>query len=166
MTLATTVRGSILVILLMCSFHTATSQPGHKAQCGPLVRWRLPALTRIDSVPGENRDHSMLMTQARLNAIIVAAEAYCRNSGGAYPASLEEMLMPSPSAAAKLSRCRLEEHMLVDGWDDPIFYAVVDGRVVLRSAGADKRFSTRDDVGRPVPSDQHSESFTVAAECM
>jgi hypothetical protein len=125
----------------------------------------MPATDLIYKVPGESRDYATLMTQARLDAIIVAAEAYCRSNGGTYPASLEELLMPKATVAAKLSRCRLEEHVLVDGWGDPIFYAVVNGRLIISSAGADKRFSTRDDVGRPLPSDPHSESFSVADKC-
>jgi len=121
----------------------------------------MPDAMIVERTSSDARTADVLSTQARLDAIILSAEAYCRQSGGVYPANFEQMMAPPPS----ISRCRLHATDIVDGWGRPIFYAVVGGRTVIASAGSDGRFSTADDIARPEASDMHAEAFQIPAEC-
>ena len=134
--------------------------------CGPLVRWRMPATTVVERTRDEVRMYDVLVTQARIDAIVRAAEAYCRANHNAYPASIERLISPPPAISAQMARCRLPAEDLNDSWDRPIFYAIIQGHLIVRSAGPDGRFSTIDDIGLPEAADARtSETFDVAHEC-
>ena len=47
------------------------------------------------------------------------------------------------------SSCRINEEDLVDAWRTPIYYGLVEGRLLLTSAGRDRQFATTDDLGMP-----------------
>lgn len=134
--------------------------------CGALVRWRMPATTVVERTRDEARMYDVLVTQARVDAIILAAEAYCRANRNAYPASIERLISPPPAVLAQMAKCRLPAEDLNDSWDRPIFYAIIQGRLVVRSAGPDGRFSTIDDIGLPEAADARiSEAFDITHEC-
>lgn len=136
---------------------TALSQ----SPCGQLIRWKLPETMVVERTPGDTRSAGVLMTQARLDAIIVAAEAYCRLSNGSYPRTFEDMVIGLPG----MTNCTLDTMDVKDAWDQPIFYAPSGDRPMLESAGADGRFTTTDDIGWPNTSDIHVESFDLSREC-
>ena len=150
--------------VLSAQIPNATARVG--GGCGPLVVWKMPATDLIERTRDESRTYDVLMTQARIDAIIRAAEAYCRANHSAYPASIERLISPPPAILAQMARCRLTAEDLNDAWGRPIFYAIIEGRLVVRSAGADGRFSTIDDIGPPEPADARiAETVDIAHEC-
>lgn len=132
-----------------------------ESHCGPLVRWKLPETMVVDRTTQDDRTAGVLMTQARLDAIILAAEAYCRLNDGKYPRTFEEMMIGLPG----MTQCALDALDVSDAWDRPIFYAWSVNHPVLQSAGADGQFTTADDIGWPKSSDLHIESFDIPSEC-
>lgn len=163
--------GTCAALLVVCSV-SLTSQEQHRGReanrnksCGPLTRWKMPETTVVQATPSESRTHDVLVTQARIDAIILAAEAYCRLNGNVYPTTFQQMIEPPAKIAENMRGCRLDAENVVDSWDRPIFYAIVARRLVIKSAAGDGRFTTSDDIGRPDPTDQHVESFRIAEEC-
>lgn len=135
-------------------------------ECGAPVRWRMPATLVIERTREEIRMYDVLVTQARIDAIILAAEAYCRANHNAYPSSTERLISPPPAILPQMAKCRLAKEDLNDSWDRPIFYAIIDGHLVVRSAGPDGRFSTIDDIGLPEAADARiAETFDIGHEC-
>jgi hypothetical protein len=125
----------------------------------------MPETTVVEATAEESRTYDVLVTQARIDAIIVAAEAYCRLNANAYPAAFQEMIEPPSAISARMLGCRLDAEGVLDSWGKPIFYAVMAGRIIVRSAGADGRFTTEDDIGQPGRADAHVEAFDVGREC-
>lgn len=134
-------------------------------RCGPSLRWSMPATTTVEATSADSRTHDVRLTQARLDAIVLAAEAYCQLSGGRYPDSFEAMTNPAPAIAEGMPNCRLERHAIVDAWDRPIFFAITANGLLVVSAGADGVFTTADDIKLPVAGERHAESFDWQAEC-
>ncbi len=133
--------------------------------CGPLVRWRMPRTTVVEATPRDSRQIDVLVTQARIDAVILAAEAYCRLNRGVYPTTFEEMESPPDSFFAAMKMCRIDADASTDSWGRPIFYAVIAGRLIVHSAGMDGRFTTADDISIPLVEDQHAETFNIETEC-
>lgn len=130
--------------------------------CGPLRRWRLPEAMIVERSRDDARSADVLLTQARLDAIIRSAEIYCQVNNGQYPHTFEQMVAMMP----RTSECALEATDLVDAWDQPIFYAVSAGRPILWAAGEDGRFTTSDDIGWPTAADAHTELFELPTDCL
>lgn len=135
------------------------------AACGPLRRWKLPETTVVEKTIADSRSYDVLVTQARIDAIIAAAEAFCRLNAGTYPATYEELTHAPPEIDDKMPRCRLDPNDLTDAWGQPIFYSAEGGRLMVRSAGADGLFTTPDDVREPASNDPHIEEFDLKTEC-
>lgn len=151
------------VIVALSPIGRAQAQTAER--CGPALRWKMPATTIVEATEGDSRTHDVRMTQARLDAIVLAAEAYCQLSGGRYPASFEDMIHPTTAIAEGIRECRLDRHAIVDAWDRPIFFAVTADGLLVVSAGPDGVFTTADDIKLPVAGERHSESFDWRAEC-
>lgn len=121
----------------------------------------MPETTIVERTLQETRSHDVLATQARVDAFILAAEAFCRLSGGVYPEGVDQMLTPP----AAMWSCRLQASSLNDAWGQPIFYSVIRGELVVRSAGPDGRFATGDDIGTPTGAEAYAERFEIPDEC-
>lgn len=151
--------------ILSAQIPNATERAG-SGGCGPLSAWKMPATDLIERTRDESRTYDVLVTQARIDAIIRAAEAYCRANHNAYPSSIERLISPPPTILPQMAKCRLTKEDLNDAWDRPIFYAIIDGHLVVRSAGPDGRFSTIDDIGLPEAADAKiTETFDIVHEC-
>jgi hypothetical protein len=105
------------------------------------------------------------MTQARIDNILVASEAYCVATGGAYPSSFEELTAGLATFPDSLRRCELELSARLDAWERPIFFGRVNGYPFVRSAGEDGIFSTRDDIGVPDLISPYATTIRVPRDC-
>lgn len=149
-------------LVLGCLGQPAVVATGVGIACGPLYRWRMPSTTVVERTPEDSRTSDVLATQARLDAVILAAESYCRQHGGVYPENFEQMMTLPPAIA----KCDVGVTDLIDAWGRPIYYSVLAGHIVVASAGSDGLFTTADDIGRPAKSDPHAETFELPAECL
>lgn len=125
----------------------------------------MPASTIVEASGADARSGDVLTTQARVDALILAAEAYCRLNGGRYPQSLDAMASPPERFTSAMRNCRLSPESYFDAWSRPIFYGVIEERLVIRSAGVDGRFATADDISIPTELDRYVEEFSIAAGC-
>jgi len=137
------------------------ARPSRAEPCGPLVWWKLPALLVVERTEEDDRSSQVLTTHASVDVIIRAAETFCRRHGGVYPITFEEMSSVFPPE----SECALEPSDVTDGWGHPVFYGVVHGIPIVRSAGADGLFTTADDIGWPTAMDPHTAPFEIPGEC-
>ena len=69
--------------------------------------------------------------------------------------------MSGCSYVSRMNGCRFESSVLKDWWGRPIFYGVVDHKMVLTSAGPDGTFATDDDIGLPSASNPHAERYEL-----
>lgn len=150
----------VLALLPVGRVHAQTA-----ARCGSALRWKMPTATIVHATEGDSRTHDVRMTQARIDAIVLAAEAYCQLSGGRYPANFEDMMHPASTIAEGMRECRLDRHAVMDAWDRPIFFAVSANRLIVVSAGPDGVFTTADDIELPIAGERHAESFDWRSEC-
>ena len=127
--------------------------------------WSLPETLQISATPDEKRSFHVLLTQARINSIALAAAIHCRQPGGGYPATSVDLVLPESQLPSKWAACSLERDLLQDAWDRPIFYMAEEGRLLIVSAGPDGRFATEDDIGLPHSDDQHAEQMNLDSEC-
>lgn len=160
---ATLIGTALTLVLALSPVGRAHAQTAER--CGSALRWKMPATTIVQATEDDSRTHDVRMTQARIDAIVLAAEAYCQLSRGRYPASFEDMMHPSTSIAEGMPKCRLDRNAVVDAWDRPIFFAVTANRLRVVSAGPDGVFTTADDIELPAVGDRHAESFDWRAEC-
>lgn len=154
------------VLFVLAAAAPALAQQPSTATCGTLVRWRLPATLVVEATEADTRTHEVRVTQARIDGLAVAAEAYCRLADGEYPASLSDLMNPPDAFVEQMRQCPVKRHHLSDAWGRPIFYAVVGRRLIIASAGADGVFSTVDDIGLPALSDRHAETYDWRSECV
>lgn len=146
------------------SAERATSQA---PRCGQLREWSMPEDSRVNGSDSE-RTFALLVTQARISTIAVAAEAYCRRHGQ-YPSQFADIqlstmstLLNEPRASA---RCLVVREELNDGWGRPIFLDRIRGSLVVRSAGPDGIFTTSDDVALPTEKDSLSRDLVLPPAC-
>ncbi len=156
-------RHLALVPLLLVFFVLSCARPPLASRaCGDLVLWRLPETLVLT----ESRTAEELQTHARINLIKRAAEAQCRVAAGRYPPSLEVLAAPSQAVLAAVGRCVVDSALTRDGWSNPIEYRVEARRgLLIRSAGPDSVFGTKDDVGLPAEGSRYRKSFDVSREC-
>jgi hypothetical protein len=133
--------------------------------CGKLVRWAFPASTLVEQTAEDRRTEDELMTQARIANILVASEAYCVATRGTYPTTFEEISAGYANLPDTLRRCELEPSARLDAWERPIFFSRLNGVPVVRSAGADGIFSTRDDIGVPDPGGPFATQVRLPTDC-
>jgi hypothetical protein len=138
-----------------------TVTPGRS--CGALSLWSLQGDV-VTSTASDTRSIDTMRTQARIDLIALAAEAYC-SVQGTYPSGYEAMLDFKSRIPARLSNCALADDLLDDAWQRPIYYAVQGSHVQIVSAGPDGRFTTADDITLPQPADPLAEVPDLAREC-
>lgn len=160
-TRALILAGAAFAIVLQACRYRGTPAPSASPACEPHVRWSMPAMTNVERTAADSRSKEQLVSQARIDAFILAAEAACRSNGGAYPESLDGLLTLPDQA----SQCRLRHTDLHDGWGRAIFYGVVGDGFIIRSAGPDGLFATPDDIGPPTLDDPHAETFDLPVVC-
>lgn len=132
--------------------------------CAPIRGWLLPD-GEVETSQSDNRTEQELVTQARISHILLAATASCLTSDGAFPATLDELSEVNAVLPDTLAVCELEASALVDAWGTPVRYAVVNSRPHVVSAGADRRFGTRDDIGSPGATGRFSKLLVVPGDC-
>jgi len=137
-----------------------------QSDCGSLRVWRLPESTVVEATPQENRPYKVLVTQARINIVVLAAERYCVAHSGAYPGTFAEMIEYAQSLPRESRKCLLVESLLSDAWEQPLFYALSSGIPVVMSAGQDGRFTTEDDIGMPRPDSPKAEPVELERQCV
>jgi len=141
------------------------SRSAYYRACDQVVIWSLPHGLILNKTKSDSRDANTLGTQARINGIALAATAYCYAHKGEYPLSLGTIIDSSPTAASMPERCRAEGDWLTDFWGHPIYYGVIDGRLVIQSAGPDGIFATSDDIGLPTVNDPLAEIAVIRLAC-
>jgi len=144
--------------------HPNLRGPSYSA-CGPLRRWKMPETTQVNATADESRSYDSLVTEARIDAIILASEAYCRLNDNRYPGAYKEMIHPPEKIARRMHGCLLDSSNVSDSWGRPIYYGYTSNHVIVRSPGPDGRFTTEDDIGTPSSNDAHTEPFDIAREC-
>jgi hypothetical protein len=75
------------------------------------------------------------------------------------------MLDHGRTLAPHLRACSLQDDLLNDAWDHPIYYAAEGTRLIVVASGPDGRFTTPDDIGLPRAGDEHVDSLDVQREC-
>lgn len=136
-----------------------------EVRCVTVPRWRLPETDVVELTANDNRTEDELTTQARIDAILVAAVAYCVAEGGTYPASFDALAARAMSLPDSLRRCELDPTAHHDAWGRPIFFGVIGGRVHVQSAGKDGVFSTPDDIGVPEPASRFATAIRIPRDC-
>jgi hypothetical protein len=124
----------------------------------------MPESDIITSSQAESRSYEALVTQARIDMIASAAEAFC-SVVGTYPSGYPAMVQFKSQLPPDLASCALQEDLLDDAWGRPIFYAGHDPVIHIVSAGADGRFTTNDDVTLPEPTDSLAEPIDLTRDC-
>jgi len=163
-------RFSIAFGVVLCVYGVSTAAsttPFESSQgaCGRTSTWSFPEHTRVEATADDSRSYETLVTQARVTQIILAASRYCVSHGGSYPTSFDEMFRFRATLPGGDRGCTIEDHVLKDGWEQPIFYWSDGDTFVVISAGEDGRFTTNDDVARPDSTDKHAEVVDVRNVC-
>lgn len=134
-------RHSLLLLVIAAACTGQHGQAGRNdatQQCGPLVWWKMPESDVVESTPSDSRTYDVLLTQARIDAVILASEAAFRQAAGVYPASLAEL----GSLPDRLAACRVDQAATTDAWERPLQYSVSTDGADIRSAGPDGLFNT------------------------
>lgn len=113
-TRALIIGGLAFAVFLQACRHGATPELSVSPVCGSQMRWAMPPTTDVELTAAGSRIKEQLVSQARIDAFILAAEAACRASGGVYPESLDAML----AHAGQPSKCLLR-HTGPPALDDP-----------------------------------------------
>jgi hypothetical protein len=157
-------RHSLLLLVIAAACTGQHGQAGRNdatQQCGPLLWWKMPESDVVYSSPSDSRTYDVLFTQARIDAVILASEAACRQAAGVYPTGLLEL----DSLPDRLAACRVDQAEITDAWERPLRYSISADGADIRSAGPDGLFNTPDDIARPTGTDQHSVVFDPSVEC-
>lgn len=154
---------AVLAPLLLLAGATTSMQAASAVAgpCGALVWWKLPERLEVSGSGSRSSTAQTLATHAIVDVIIRAAETFCRQHDGQYPRTFQEMFSVFPPE----SECVLEPTHVMDGWGHPVFYGLIAGSPIVRSAGADGVFTTADDIGWPTVSDMNVESFEIPGDC-
>lgn len=138
---------------------------GLAASCSTGRLWRLPDEMPLNVRSPEKDSYAALVTKARLNSIALAAAVACRQAGGTFPSSYQALLEFAKGIPLTLAACALDEDLLVDGWGGAIYYQGAAGVLVLRSAGADRRFTSDDDISMPPLDSPEGISYEIDRNC-
>jgi hypothetical protein len=122
----------------------------------------MPSVLEESPVPWDNRTPDTQMTQARMSAIVRAAQVYCHENG-AYPNSLR-VLIDFSKDRFQGALCRLDKTVVVDAWGNELAWQ--SGRLSsLTSAGPDQEFGTSDDLRLPKKGDPHAQLPDALSNC-
>lgn len=138
--------------------------PGNApAACRQVWVWQMPERNLVERTLEDSRSADTLLTQARLNALALAAAAQCLERGSP-PRRLTEIVAEPMDRRADV--CTTEPAFLHDAWDTELQYSFEVNRMVVRSAGPDREFLTADDLRLPDQSEAHAMLIDVRGVCL
>lgn len=134
-----------------------------RAPCPSIHVWTFPETLEVDTTAFDNRSAEVRHTQARIDAVAIAALLHCARFG-ALPLSIDELLA-APALPRERATCAISNDLLLDAWDRPMRYERLSTGLAIWSAGPDGRFGTSDDIGLPTAGALHSEPLDLDRAC-